>query len=411
MTRNPPEWAYLVDETGRYWYHLGNGTRQPVTGDRGERPPGKTLFAIATNDLISVPQWVSSKDPEIISEVVEAEITRLGFHRNGGPGKVSDWKPVELNGTRTLVQTVTTPWKLEELSKSTAPGEFVGFFPQYALYPPPENAAVLWREGSNWVAGYSRGRRWIHVQTLGGEEMRPLLAGEIHLTLIELTAKGLLDGASRLIIWAPYDLDLHRSLQEETGLPVAFEARPSPSPATAPPWDFEPHEVSLARLSKARRRSGLAVGLLALLAIVLLAAAAVGHLWYLAEGNRRLEAKIRANEADAEAIESAQARWQVLSPAIDPRRSPVELFHQVASLLPEKGLRLTAFEVRDDKVIEVRAEGATMANALQIKGALEKGETLSDYTWVIPPPRPKEDLHEFFATGTYRFAPESNETE
>jgi hypothetical protein len=147
------------------------------------------------------------------------------------------------------------------------------------------------------------------------------------------------------------------------------------------------------------------------LAIVLLAAAAVGHLWYLAEGNRRLEAKIRANEADAEAIESAQARWQVLSPAIDPRRSPVELFHQVASLLPEKGLRLTAFEVRDDKVIEVRAEGATMANALQIKGALEKGETLSDYTWVIPPPRPKEDLHEFFATGTYRFAPESNETE
>jgi hypothetical protein len=170
MTRNPPEWAYLVDETGRYWYHLGNGTRQPVTGDRGERPPGKTLFAIATNDLISVPQWVSSKDPEIISEVVEAEITRLGFHRNGGPGKVSDWKPVELNGTRTLVQTVTTPWKLEELSKSTAPGEFVGFFPQYALYPPPENAAVLWREGSNWVAGYSRGRRWIHVQTLGGED-------------------------------------------------------------------------------------------------------------------------------------------------------------------------------------------------------------------------------------------------
>lgn len=411
MTRNLPEWAYLVDETGRYWYHLGNGTRQPVTGDRGERPPGKTLFAIATNDLVSLPQWVSSKDPDIISEVVEAEINRLGFQRNGGPGKVSDWKPVELNGTRTLVQTVTTPWKLEELSKSAAPDEFVEFFPLYALYAPPENAAVLWREGGNWVAGYSRGRRWIHVQTLGGEEMRPLLAGEINLTLIELTAKGLLDGASRLVVWAPYDLDLHRALQEETGLPVAFETRPAPTPATAPQWEFEPHEVSLARLSRARRRRGIIAGLLVVFVLTFLAAGAAFHLWYLGQTNQRLATKIKANEADADAIESAKTRWEVLSPAIDPRRSPVELFHQVASLLPEKGLRISAFEVRDNKVIEVRAEGATMANALQIKGALEKGGSLSDYTWVIPPPRPKEDLQEIFATGTYRFAPETNEIE
>lgn len=61
MTRTLlPEWAYLVDETGRYWYHLGNGTRQAVEGEKGARPPGKTLFGIATNDLVSIPQWVSS---------------------------------------------------------------------------------------------------------------------------------------------------------------------------------------------------------------------------------------------------------------------------------------------------------------------------------------------------------------
>jgi hypothetical protein len=54
-------------------------------------------------------------------------------------------------------------------------------------------------------------------------------------------------------------------------------------------------------------------------------------------------------------------------------------------------------------VIEVRAEGATMANAIQIKAAFEKAETLAGYTWVIPPPRTKDDLTEIFATGTYRF--------
>lgn len=403
MTRTLPEWAYLVDESGRYWYHLGNGTRQPVEGEKGARPPGKTLFAIATNDLVSIPQWVSSKDPDIIKEVVDAEITRLGFQRNGGPGKVSDWKPVELNGTRTLVQSITTPWALDELAKSPAPNEFVDFFPQYALYPPPESAAVLWREGGTWVAGYSRGKRWIHVQTLGGEEMRPLLAGEINLTLIELSAKGLLDGASRVVVWGPYDLDLHQALQEETGLAVAFENRPAPAPAAAPAWDFEPHEVSRARIARTRRRRGFIAGFFALLAMTLLAAAATFHLWHLGQSNDQLRARIEENREDADTISSAMDRWQTLSPAIDPRRSPIELFHQISTLLPETGLRLTSFEVRDDKVIEVRAEGATMANAIQIKAAFEKAEALADYAWEIPPPRAKDDLTEIFATGTYRF--------
>lgn len=403
MTRHFPEWAYLVDETGRYWYHLGNGSRQPVEEGKVVRPPGKSLFGIATNDLVSIPQWVPSKDAAIIGEVVDAEIARLGFHRNGGPGKVSDWKPVELNGTRTLVQSIATPWNLDEFTASAASADFVEFFPQYALYPPPENAAVLWREGGTWVAGYSRGRRWVHVQTLGGEEMRPLLAGEINLTLIEMTAKGLLDGASQLVVWGTEDPALHRALQSETGLAVHFEPRPLPAPAAAPAWHFEPHEVSRARIGRSRRRRGVFLALVAIVFLFLLAGIAAVHLWQLRNTNENLRHRITANGPDAARIESAMDRWHTLGPAIDPRRSPVELFHLVSDLLPEKGLRLTSFEVRDDKVIEVRAEGATMANAIQIKGALEKNPALSAYNWVIPPPRPKGDFQEVYATGTYRF--------
>lgn len=401
MTRNLPEWAYLVDETGRYWHHLGSGQRLAADSAGPGRAPGKCVFAIASNDLVSIPQWVPSKDEGIIGEVVEAELLKLGLPRNGGPGRVADWKTVELNGTRTLVQSVATPWALEELSKAAASPEFVGFVPHYSVYQPPENAAVLWREGGIWVAGYSRGSRWIHVQTLGGEEMRPLLAGEINLTLIELSAKGLLDGVGALVVWSPYDPDLDRSLAGETGLPVRFEDRPAPS--AVPEWRFEPHEVSRARLSRQRRRRAVFVGFAALLVATLLASAAIFHLWSLRRSVDQLRVRIEANRAPAAQIESAMTRWDALAPAIDPRRSPVELFHLVASLLPEKGLRLTSFEIRDDSVIEVRAEGATMANAIQIKGAFENDESLSDYEWVIPPPRTKDDLTEIFATGTYRF--------
>ncbi len=102
-------------------------------------------------------------------------------------------------------------------------------------------------KGSTWVAGYSRGQRWVHVQALGGEEMRsaPRRRNQSHPHRTER------EGPPRRGLpwsfWAPYDLDLHRALQEETGLVVVLKTRPGPDPATSSPaWDFEPHEISRA---------------------------------------------------------------------------------------------------------------------------------------------------------------------
>lgn len=71
--------------------------------------------------------------------------------------------------------------------------------------------------------------------------------------------------------------------------------------------------------------------------MTLLAAAATFHLWHLGESNGELKARIEENRADADTISSAMDRWHNLGPAIDPRRSPIQLFHQVATLLPETG--------------------------------------------------------------------------
>ncbi len=50
-------------------------------------------------------------------------------------------------------------------------------------------------------------------------------------------------------------------------------------------------------------------------------------------------------------IESAMGRWQTLSPAIDPRRSPIgACFIRSLCCFPKSGCT-TSFEVRDDHVI------------------------------------------------------------
>lgn len=400
MTRNLPEWAYLVDDAGRYWYRLSDGARVPASGEAAQKAPPRAVYAIPTNDLVSHPQWVSSKDAEIISQVVSVENEKLGMKSDIGPGRTSDWKPVEINGTRTLVQSVSIPWSFENLTKGDT--EFTDFLPQYSLYTPPENSVTLWRETSSWVVGYSRGDRWVHVQPLG-EADATTIAGEIQLTLMELSAKGVIDEMERVVIWAPDDPAFGQELAEALDLPVLFRPHPAPDPKGSPDWDFVPHEVSRERLARARRRRNAWITVFAFLGVMLLVAAAAAHLWFLKRGNEQLAAKIDANRDAAAKIELAMDKWRALEPAIAADRSPVEIFYRVSSLVPEKGFRFTSFEVQDFDTIVVQGEGSTMANALQIEGKLDSDPALSQYEWEITPPRAKGDLHELRAIGTFRF--------
>lgn len=401
MTRTFPEWAYLVDETGRYWYNLPGRTKQPARGDNAARPPARAIYAIPTRDLVSLPQWISSKDDQIISQVVSAEAEKFGFKTLSGPGKVTDWVPVEHNGSRTLVQSLSIPWPFE--SVTGGPTEFTDFLPQYALYRPRENAVTLWKEGDTWVAGYSRRGKWVHVQPLGESESGEFLAGEIQLTLMELSAKDILDPITELLVWGPYEIGLHEALETGTGLRVSFEDRPAPQPNASAEWEFVPHEISRARLAHTRKRQALWMAFFGLIFIAMLVGAAILHLWSLRRTNEQLQTKITANRTEADVIEAAMEKWDSVSAAVEPARSPVELFYRISNLLPEKGFRLTSFEVQDNRKIVIFGEASDMQQALGMKGRIEKATDLSNYEWDIQPPRPKGDLVEFIGTGAYRF--------
>ncbi len=410
MTRTPPEWAYLTDHTGRYWYNFGNGSRLDPKNGKAVRISGDAIFGIPAHDFISISQWIHSRDQDVINEVVNSEFTKLGLQRMEGPGKVTAWQPLQSEESGTLVHSISTPWSIEELENPSISGDFTEFLPQYALYSAPGNAVVLWQENDLWVAGYTRGQKWVHIQTLSQVGAQSLLPEEIRLTLIELSARGLLAQVEQIVVWAPYDLELHQLLEKKLGINLRFEARPEPKFEIATGWGFVPHDVSRKRIARTRRYRAILLGIIGVVLLLIFASAALFHLRHLEQANERLQQKISVNREAADQIESAMNRWEILAPAIDPKRSPVELFHLISALLPEKGVRLTSFEVRDNKLIEIRAESSTMANAIQFKGALEKDTSLSDYAWVVPPPRASGDLTEILATGTYKFSQDS-ETE
>ena len=399
MTRARPDWAYLSGDTGRHWYHLTNGQKKP-NEDKSFRPPSKALFAIPTQDVVSIPQWVSSKDSAIINEVVALETERIGIGPNEGPGRASEWKTVELIGSRTLVQSVSIPWSLSELESMD--DVFAKFVPQYALYTPPADAIILWTEEGNWIAGYSRGERWVHVHAVGNGSVGAITS-EVQLTLLELSAKGILDSLEEIVVWDEFDVNLYQALDEGTGRKITFVPRPAPVGPTED-WNLLPHSVSESRESEAKKKRSTLVASIGILALAIIVGAAFLHLWVLEQSNDQLRSQIRNNRLAADAIQLSIDKWYALAPAVDPKRSPIDIFHQVSILLPEKGFRLTSFEVQNSNTVIVRGEGATMANALKIKGAIEEAPGLTDYLWEIPPPTSKGGLVELIATGTYQFS-------
>lgn len=399
MTRARPDWAYVSDDTGRHWYHLTNGQKKP-NEDKSFRPPSRALFAIPSQDVVSIPQWVSSKDSAIINEVVALETERLGIRPNEGPGIASEWKTVELNGSRTLVQSVSIPWSLPELESMD--DVFAKFVPQYALYAPPANAIVLWTEEENWIAGYSRGEHWVHVHALGNGSAGAITS-EVQLTLLELSAKGILDSLEEIVVWGEFDVNLYQALDEGTGRKISFVPRPAPVGPTQD-WNLLPHSVSESRESEAKKKRSTLIASIGILALAMIVGAAFLHLRVLEQSNDQLRSQIRNNRLAADAIQLSIDKWYALAPAVDPKRSPLDIFHEVSVLLPEKGFRLTSFEMQNSNTVIVRGEGATMANALKIKGAIEEAPGLTDYLWEIPPPTSKGGLVELIATGTYQFS-------
>ncbi|MEQ1840365.1 MAG: hypothetical protein ABL994_08150 [Verrucomicrobiales bacterium] len=250
MKGSPPEWALLIDESGRYWQHFASAERQPFVAGAPQRLPGKAIFGIATHDLISCPQWVNSKDPEIISQLVSVEIESLGLHRNSGPGCTKDWTPLKSNGTRSLIQAVAVPWALSDLDQLM--GDFASFCPQYSLFPPPPDSIVFWKEHRKLVVGYTHENRWIHVQTLDLREQVSHAVREANRTLLELAARNILAPPSQVVVWAPSESRIQQALEKEFELPVFFTPFPSPLPTTS--WKFEPHQISFSRKARQGRR-------------------------------------------------------------------------------------------------------------------------------------------------------------
>ncbi|MCB1231829.1 MAG: hypothetical protein KDN19_16290 [Verrucomicrobiae bacterium] len=366
------------------------------------------IFAIPAHQCSSVPVWVSSADPDVIEQVLEVELERLGVVVPGGSGTHLAWKIVGSVEARRLVCAVVVPPALDPVGAKEK-ADWQGFLPAPLMLPSRPRAIVLWQEMGRWVAGFSREGQWVHFQSLGRREPDSALLQDIHCLYLELDGRRMVDHVETLVLWksagnAPMPDDIAEKVATVLDLDFRVVEKPAPDPKLAEGFVFEPGDIAEARERRERSRKAVRTAVLVAAIYGILIGFGIFDLFRRQGENSELRDQVAQREPEAAVVRDARARWTELEPALERDRYPVELFYQVARLFPEEGLRMTSFEITNGGQIVVHGEASSVPVAIRFKADLEGNPELQDYEWEIPPPESNGDVAEFVAFGTYRYA-------
>ncbi len=381
---SPPALSFPGEEARETWLCGADGGWKLVDHAVG------TVTGIEAIDFDSAPFW--SLNPDALDEAVALRWEGYGLSAESGARLWTHW-PVTRKDKQVLVGTLALT---AESSLSDSPG----YEPSARMLSLPGNGIAVWRELGRYVAAFTRDASLLHVAVLTSRILDADAAFELRDVCAALQTHGFIGEVPAIHVWTHCEPDFAPQLAclfAESS--VAKESRPDPClPPVAS--GLLPVQVAVRRLQQQRSQRRM----------LMLAAAALAYLcffgaWWLRlqwrdSGLNRADAEMAARQPEIDLVREAQTRWLEMETAINPDLYPVELFHQIVSLLPEEGIRLKEFQIDDGRLI-VSGEAATVNQALGFKDRLAGSEPLRRYVWNFPVPTIREDNRaDFRAEGT-----------
>lgn len=354
------------------------------------------VMGVETLLFDSAPFWAAGVDaPQ--DEAVALRWEAFGLSGDGDARSWTYW-PVLRNDQRVLLGTLAFAPDAGEAGIDTF--QALAFEPSARMLPLPASGLAVWCELGRHVAAFTRGTELLHVTTLASRELDADAALEIRDVFAALQAHGFIEDLETIHVWTSCGAQFVPQLAcLFANAAVLKESRPPPRPPVI--------ESRLVPASFARRKKDADLKQRRVLVFAALTLAYLGFFacWWLALQWRESRAvseerELAALQPGIERVREAQARWLEVEAAINPDLYPVELFHQIVSLLPEQGVRLREFQVEEGRLI-VKGEATTVNHALGFRDRLASCAALSRYAWSLPVPIIREDNRaEFSAEGT-----------
>jgi len=347
---------------------------------------GQVIVALPLRQTVSYATWVPTADREVVPEMVQLQLEKRGLVQKQNAASSLDVRILEVQEERALVLAIVL---LPDLAPELAIENAVRFEPEPYTLPIPQDRLIIWRERQRLAMTISRGRDPIHFQVLSTEEVSDESVNEIRCILLQLESQHLINELLGLAIWGEFTDEEVERLQQGLALKTFRESVPPPSlPATAS--KLLPAQVSVLH-EKARRRRRIRRLIAAAVGIYLLGILGIiAYIFWQQSRISQLQNQLTADLPTVTAVQGTADQWRKVEWAVDPKLYAVELLNQVASLLPEKGMRLTAFQIEKGKVI-IRGEASTAAGAFKFNEDIKQNAALKIFQWEMKSPSLRPD--------------------
>ncbi|MBK8091476.1 MAG: hypothetical protein IPK32_05660 [Verrucomicrobiaceae bacterium] len=249
------------------------------------------------------------------------------------------------------------------------------------MLPLPHDGVALWRELGRTVAAFTRAGGLLHVTVLSAPHLDVEAVDELRCVMLALDAQEFLDRMTEVRVWMNCDETFTQELAQALG---AQEVRAEPRPAPSMPQKLAalvPMEVAQQRKEQRQRLRMVQIATAVAAVFVIFFSAWAALLF-------RREARLNAGEAELRtiapqvlAVSEAQNAWQALEPAVNPDFYPMEVYHQVLSVIKPNGLRLNSFDIEE---ATVKLTGVVSDNTafFEFRDALTSNLALARFEWV-----------------------------
>jgi hypothetical protein len=343
--------------------------------------PGEIVVALPAEYTFTFPAWLATSDRAVIPEILHLQLEKRGLLSKNSGDSIADYRVIETRDNQTLAMaTILQP----DFPKELAFERVKRFEPSAYTFALPQDRLIIWREQGRLTVAATRGKEPITVQILGDSELSETAALELKCIAFQLEAQRLCERFLGITLWGEFTLDECERLQRCLGLKVTRDAVPPPSlpqirSKLLPPEVFHLHE-------RRRRRRRIRAGIGWLAAIYVLGVLGlIGYIYWQRDVAHDLRRHLQEQEPTVAAIQETAERWRRVELAVDPKIYPVEVLYQVAGLLPHDGLRLTALEMQNGKVV-IRGEASTSPAAFKFAEDIKAKPDLGMFTWQMPSP-------------------------
>ena len=347
---------------------------------------GHMVVALPLRQTVSYASWVPSAERDVVSEIVQLQLEKRGLVQRQNAPSTLDVRVLDSKAEKSLaLATVLLP----ELTPELAFEKATRFEPTPFTLPLPQDRLIVWRERRRLALTVTRGRDPIHFQVLSTEEVSEDSVNELRCILLQLDAQHLTNELLGLAVWGDFTDEEVDRLKKGLSLKVFRESVPPPSLPATPSNLLPPQVLVLHERAKRRRRirrliaAGVGTYLLGILAII-------GYIFWQQNRITQLQNQLNTELPTVKAVENTADQWKKVQWAVDPKLYAVELLHQVASLLPPQGMRLTAFQIEKGKVT-IRGEASTAAAAFKLNEDIKQSPGLKLFQWEMKSPSLRPD--------------------